>query len=76
LLENGGNIGDNVSAPMGLLFIPARNALIWVGMATVAGMIIGSVTFLLKVECRRLLLNLKLLSPHVPGMPPANKTDA
>jgi len=47
-LERGGNVGENVGAWTGLLLIPIRNALIWIGMATIAGMIIGSVTLVLK----------------------------
>ena len=46
-LSMGGNVGDNVSLLSGLLFIPVRNALIWVVAATIVGMIIGSVTLLL-----------------------------
>ncbi len=48
LLSRGGNVGDNVSIGMGLFIIPVRNALIWIIMATVIGMIIGSITLLLK----------------------------
>lgn len=48
LLDRGGNVGNNVSVGMGLFFIPVRNALIWIIMATVVGMIMGSITLLLK----------------------------
>jgi hypothetical protein len=44
----GGNVGENVSVWTGLIFIPLRNVLIWVVMATILGMIIGSVALLLK----------------------------
>jgi len=47
-LDRGGNVSDNVGAWTGLLLIPIRNALIWIGMAVIAGMIIGSVALLLK----------------------------
>jgi hypothetical protein len=42
-LKMGGNVGPDVSALQGLLVIPARNALIWIVMATVLGMIIGGI---------------------------------
>ena len=44
----GGNVGDNVGVWTGIFGIPLRNVLIWVVMATVIGMIIGSITLLLK----------------------------
>jgi hypothetical protein len=43
-----GNVGENVSVLTGLLLIPLRNVLIWTVMVTVLGMIIGSITLLLK----------------------------
>jgi hypothetical protein len=46
-VAEGGNVGDNVSFLSGVLVIPVRNALIWVVVATILGMIIGSVTLLL-----------------------------
>jgi hypothetical protein len=46
-LAGGGNVGDNVSLVNGALLIPVRNAIIWIVLATVVGMIIGSVTLLL-----------------------------
>jgi hypothetical protein len=46
--NSGGNVGENISIWKGLLFIPVRNALFWIVMATIVGMIIGSVTLLLK----------------------------
>ena len=42
-LKMGGNVGPDVSALQGLLVIPVRNALIWIVMATVLGMIIGGI---------------------------------
>jgi hypothetical protein len=47
-LSRGGNVGENVGTFMGVLIIPVRNALIWIVMVTILGMIIGSVTLLLK----------------------------
>ncbi len=46
--NGGGTVGDNISALMGLLVIPLRNAAIWVIMALVVGMVVGSITLLLK----------------------------
>ncbi len=47
-LSMGGNVGPDVSAVQGLLVIPARNALIWVLFILVVGMIIGSITLLVR----------------------------
>jgi hypothetical protein len=44
----GGNVGPNVDAMTGILLIPLRNILIWVVIATILGMIIGSITLLVK----------------------------
>jgi hypothetical protein len=44
----GGNVGENVGIWTGLFFIPVRNVIIWVIMATILGMFIGSITLLLK----------------------------
>jgi hypothetical protein len=44
----GGNVGPNVDALTGILLIPLRNILIWVVLATILGMIIGSITLLVK----------------------------
>jgi hypothetical protein len=44
----GGNVGDDVRPLMGLLLIPLRNAILWVIMASIVGMIVGSITLLLK----------------------------
>jgi hypothetical protein len=40
-MQMGGNVGPDVGLLQGLLVIPVRNALIWIVMATVVGMIIG-----------------------------------
>jgi len=47
-LKMGGNVGPDVSALQGLLVIPVRNALIWIVMATVLGMIIGGIVLFTK----------------------------
>jgi len=44
----GGTVGENVSVLSGIVIVPLRNVLIWVIMTTIIGMIIGSVTLLLK----------------------------
>jgi hypothetical protein len=44
----GGTVGENVGVWAGIFFIPLRNLLAWVLMATIIGMIIGSITLLLK----------------------------
>jgi hypothetical protein len=43
----GGNVGENVSVLSGILLLPLRNLLIWVVMAGIIGMIIGSIALLL-----------------------------
>ena len=44
----GGTVGQNVSVLSGILIIPLRNLLGWVVAVTVIGMILGSITLLLK----------------------------
>ena len=44
----GGNVGPNISPVQGYLIIPGRNALIWIVMAMVVGMIIGGITLWLR----------------------------
>lgn len=44
----GGTVGDNVGLWEGLLWIPLRNLIIWIAIATVLGMIVGSITLFLK----------------------------
>lgn len=44
-MKMGGNVGETVSFLNGFLLIPARNAVIWIVMATAVGMIIGGITF-------------------------------
>jgi hypothetical protein len=43
-----GTVGKDVSLWNGIVYIPARNLLIWVVIATVVGMITGSITLLIK----------------------------
>ncbi len=43
-----GNVGVNVSVWTGIFYIPLRNVLIWVVIATIIGMIVGSITLLLR----------------------------
>ena len=43
-----GTVGENVSVWAGMFFIPLRLLFIWIVMATILGMIIGSITLLLK----------------------------
>jgi hypothetical protein len=47
-IKMGGNVGPDVGALQGLLVVPLRNALIWVVMATVLGMIIGGIVLYMK----------------------------
>lgn len=47
-LQQGGVVGEGVSALQGLLVIPLRNAAIWIISAVIIGMIIGSVTLAIK----------------------------
>jgi hypothetical protein len=44
----GGNVGGNVGIWNGIFLIPLRNVFIWVVMIIIIGMIIGSITILLK----------------------------
>ncbi len=46
-VKMGGNVGENISFVSGFLLIPVRNAVIWVVMATITGMIIGGITLLI-----------------------------
>ncbi len=47
-IKMGGNVGPEVGGLQGLALIPARNALIWIVMATVVGMIIGGIVLVAK----------------------------
>jgi hypothetical protein len=46
--DAGGTVGPDVTPLVGILAVPALNALIWVVFATVVGMIIGGITLLIK----------------------------
>ena len=48
MLNQGGNIGPDVSFLVGFIFIPVRNVFIWVVVAVVAGTITGGATLLLR----------------------------
>ncbi len=47
-IDQGGVVGEDVSPLSGYLVIPVRNALIWIVFATAVGMILGSVTLLIR----------------------------
>ena len=47
-IDGGGVVGEDVSPLTGYLGIPVRNALIWIVIATAVGMILGSVTLLMR----------------------------
>ena len=47
-IDGGGVVGEDVSPLTGYLGIPIRNALIWIVIATAVGMILGSVTLLIR----------------------------
>jgi hypothetical protein len=44
----GGNVGGDTTPFVGLVLIPVRNAVFWILMATVVGMIIGGITLWLR----------------------------
>ena len=44
----GGTVGENVNLWSGIFIIPLRTVLLWVVMATIVGMILGSITLLRK----------------------------
>ncbi|KAA3656478.1 MAG: hypothetical protein DWQ10_15295 [Calditrichaeota bacterium] len=47
-LDQGGVVGEGVSALQGLLIIPLRNAVIWIIFAVIIGMLIGWITMVIK----------------------------
>lgn len=49
-LTQGGVVGDNVSAFMGLVGIPLRNAAIWTVAATLIGMLLGSAVIAIRAK--------------------------
>lgn len=46
--QGGGVVGEGISPLFGYVVIPVRNALIWTVMATLVGMILGTVTLLIR----------------------------
>lgn len=46
--KQGGTVGDSITVLQGLLLIPLRNVFFWIVMATVLGIIIGSITLAVK----------------------------
>ncbi len=46
--EQGGNVGEGISALQGYLVIPVRNAIVWIVMATIVGMALGSILLVIK----------------------------
>jgi len=47
-IDRGGNVGPGVSPLQGYLVIPARNMLVWIAFAVVAGMLIGGITIFVR----------------------------
>jgi hypothetical protein len=47
-LQMGGVVGEGISPVEGYLWIPVRNALVWIVGGTIIGMIIGGVTLLIR----------------------------
>ena len=47
-LQRGGVVGEGVSALEGYLWIPVRNAAVWIISATIIGMILGGITLLIR----------------------------
>ena len=48
LITQGGNVGENIGPFEGYLLIPGRNLVVWVVMAMVVGMVLGSLLLLIK----------------------------
>lgn len=48
LLARGGNVGEGIGPFQGILVIPGRNLLVWIVMAMVVGMVLGSILLLIK----------------------------
>jgi hypothetical protein len=47
-LQMGGVVGDGVSPFQGYVWVPLRNAIFWIVLATLLGMILGGVTLLIR----------------------------
>lgn len=48
LLARGGNVGEGIGPFQGILVIPGRNLVVWIVMAMVIGMALGSILLLIK----------------------------
>ncbi len=48
LLAGGGNVGEGIGPFQGYLVIPVRNLVVWIVMAMVVGMVLGSILLLIK----------------------------
>jgi len=46
--KQGGTVGENITPLNGILLIPLRNAIIWIVMATILGIIIGAIALAVK----------------------------
>ena len=51
-VAEGGNVGQDIGFVNGFLWIPLRNAIIWVVAAVIIGMIIGGITLLIARKSR------------------------
>ena len=52
LTAGGGNVGEGIGPFQGYLVIPVRNLVVWIVMAMVIGMILGSILLLIKNKGR------------------------
>ena len=52
LTAGGGNVGEGIGPFQGYLVIPVRNLVVWVVMAMVIGMVLGSILLLIKGKGR------------------------
>lgn len=52
LLDREGNVGEGIGPLQGYLVIPVRNLVVWVVMAMVIGMVLGSILLLIKGKGR------------------------
>ena len=48
LITQGGNVGEGIDPFQGYLLIPVRNLVVWIVMAMVVGMVLGSILLLIK----------------------------
>ena len=52
LTAGGGNVGEGIAPFQGYLVIPVRNLVVWIVMAMVIGMVLGSILLLIKGKGR------------------------